>query len=143
MTSSSSAKPGEPKRKQPESFRGRALSASLTVKDIEKSVAWYRDIVGFIVGQEYRNGEALVAVSLKAGKVEILVTQDDGAKGFDRKKGDGLSLRITTAQDIDELAGRVRDRGGVLETEPADMWGARVFRVADPDGFKLVISSEA
>ena len=139
---SSSAQPGEPKRKQPESFRGRALSASLTVRDIGKTVAWYRDIVGFIVAQEYRSGESLVAVSLKAGKVEIVVTQDDGAKGLDRKKGDGFSLRITTAQNIDGLAGRIKERGGVLETEPADMWGSRTFRVVDPDGFKLVISSE-
>jgi hypothetical protein len=30
----------------------------------------------------------------------------------------------------------------VLESEPADAWGARVFRLRDPDGFKLVISSE-
>jgi uncharacterized glyoxalase superfamily protein PhnB len=31
----------------------------------------------------------------------------------------------------------------VLETEPADMpWGARVFRLVDPDGYKLSISSE-
>lgn len=32
--------------------------------------------------------------------------------------------------------------GGALESEPMDMpWGARVFRVLDPDGFKLAISS--
>jgi len=50
---------------------------------------------------------------------------------------------ITTDQDIDELAKQVKERGGVLESEPADMpWGARVFRVQDPDGFKLVISSD-
>jgi uncharacterized glyoxalase superfamily protein PhnB len=28
-----------------------------------------------------------------------------------------------------------------LQSEPADMpWGARIFRLVDPDGFKLVIS---
>jgi uncharacterized glyoxalase superfamily protein PhnB len=53
-----------------------------------------------------------------------------------------MSLQLTTAQNIDELARRVRERGGTLDTEPADVWGARVFRLRDPDGFKLVISSE-
>ncbi len=129
-------------RKQPESFRGRTLSASLTVNDIQKSVAWYRDVLGFIVEEQWGDGEVPRAVSLKAGTVNILVGQDDGAKGMNRVKGEGFSLRITTAQDIDEIASRIKERGGVLDSEPEDAWGMRVFRVKDPDGFKLVISSE-
>jgi uncharacterized glyoxalase superfamily protein PhnB len=74
--------------------------------------------------------------------VPILLTQDDGAKGLDRIKGEGISLQLTTAQNIDELARRIQERGGKLDSEPADAWGARVFRLRDPDGFKLVISSE-
>ena len=129
-------------RKQPESFRGRTLSASLTVNDIRKSVAWYRDVLGFTVEQEWGDGDVPRAVSMKAGLVNLLVGQDDGAKGMDRVKGEGFSLRITTAQDIDELANRIKERGGVLDSEPQDAWGVRVFRLKDPDGFKLVISSE-
>jgi hypothetical protein len=30
--------------------------------------------------------------------VRILLNQDDGAKGFDRVKGEGFSLMFTTAQ---------------------------------------------
>lgn len=134
--------PAESPRKKPESFRGRALAASLTVKDIRKSVAWYRDIVGFIVEQEYEREGILRAVALKAGAVQILVTADDGAKGMDRVKGEGFSLQITTAQNIDELASWIKERGGTLASEPVDGWGARVFRLKDPDGFNLVISSE-
>lgn len=129
-------------RVQPESFRARTLAASLTVKDIRKSMAWYRDVVGFTVDQEYEREGTLRAVSLKAGDVRILIGQDDGAKGFDRVKGEGFSLQFTTAQNIDEIAKRIKEAGGVLDAEPADAWGARVFRLQDPDGFKLVISSE-
>lgn len=142
MSTPSQVPSGGTTRAQPESFRGRTLSASLTVKDLEKSVAWYRDIVGFTVDQRYERDGKLRAVSLKAGAVNILIGQDDGAKGLDRVKGEGFSLRITTAQDIDELAQRIKDHGGVLESEPADAWGARVFRLQDPDGFRFVISSE-
>ncbi len=143
MTPDTSAESTEPERKQPESFRGRSLAASLTVNDIRQSVAWYRDIVGFIVEQEYGEPSGVPrAVSLKAGTVSLLVTQDDGAKGMDRAKGEGMSLQITTAQDIDELAARIKENGGTLLSEPHDAWGARVFRLKDPDGFKLVISSE-
>jgi predicted enzyme related to lactoylglutathione lyase len=133
---------GQTPRAKPESFRGRELSASLTVKDIRNSLAWYRDVVGFTVRKEFERDGVLRAVSLKAGAVAILITQDDGAKGLDRVKGDGFSLRITTAQNIDEVADRIKQRGGVLDSEPADAMGMRVFRLHDPDGFRFVISSE-
>lgn len=130
-------------RAQPESFRGRALSASLTVKDLEKSLAWYHEVVGFTVDRRYEREGKPTAVALKAGTVRILIGQDDGAKGWDRVKGEGFSLHITTAQDVDRVAQRIKERGGTLESEPTDMpWGARVFSLRDPDGFKLAISSE-
>jgi uncharacterized glyoxalase superfamily protein PhnB len=131
-----------PQRAQPESFRARSLGASLTVKDLRKSLAWYRDVVGFTVDREIEREGTLRAVALKAGSVRILLNQDDGAKG-ERAKGEGFSLMFTTAQDVDAVARRVRERGGTLETEPADTpWGTRAFRLRDPDGFKLVISME-
>jgi len=125
-----------------EGLQGHELTASLTVKDIEKSLAWYQDVLGFQVAQRHEREGRMVAVSLKAGQVRILIGQDDGAKGWDRVKGEGFSLQITTGQDIDSLARRVVEHGGALELEPTEMpWGARVFRLVDPDGFRFAISS--
>ncbi|MDQ2668294.1 MAG: VOC family protein [Gemmatimonadota bacterium] len=140
-TSTSSADRAE--RAKPESFRGRNLAASFTVNDLTKSLAWYCDVIGFTIHEKYDRGGKLQAASLKAGDVRILLGQDDGAKGWERTKGVGCSLQIETAQDINELAARIKAQGGTLESEPMDMpWGSRVFRVADPDGFKIAISSE-
>ena len=81
--------------------------------------------------------------AVKAGDIEMLINQDDGAKGWDRVKGEGFSLMFTTIQDVDTLAKRIVAKGGKLATEPTDMpWGARMFRVQDPDGFKLVFSMD-
>jgi len=130
-------------RATPESFRARALTASFTVNDLQKSLAWYRDVLGFTVDEQYEREGKVVAVTLKTGSVEMLINQDDGAKGLDRKKGEGFSLMFTTVQDVDAYAARIVAKGGKLVTEPADMpWGARVFRVQDPDGFKLVFSMD-
>ena len=143
MSPNSSTPLGAIPRAQPESFRGRTLSAALTVKDLEKSLAWYRDVAGFTVDQRHEREGKLLAVSLQAGDVRILIGQDDGAKGWDRVKGEGFSLQITTAQSVDDVAGQLKARGARLVSEPADMpWGVRMFRVEDPDGFKLTISSE-
>jgi uncharacterized glyoxalase superfamily protein PhnB len=130
------------KRAGPEPIQGRTLSVSLTVKDLQKSFAWYHDVVGFTVDRRIEREGKLRGVVLKAGDVQLSINQDDGAKGWDRIKGEGFSLRITTTQSVDGIAKRIRECGGTPDSEPADMpWGARIFRLRDPDGFKLTISS--
>jgi len=124
------------------SLNGLSLSVSMSVNDLEKSLAWYCDVVGFSVDRKHERDGRLMAVSLKAGDVRILIGRDDGAKGVDRVKGAGLSLMITTDQNVDDLAARIKAAGGTLASEPADMpWGARVFRLRDLDGFTFVIAS--
>jgi uncharacterized glyoxalase superfamily protein PhnB len=142
MTSDASTA-GHTGRAQPESFRAVSLQASLTVKDLKASVAWYRDAIGFTMDKEHERNGRVVAVALKAGAVRILLNQDDGAKGLDRPKGEGFSLMLTTTQSVDELAKRIKAAGHALASEPADMpWGVRAFRVQDPDGFRFAIASE-
>jgi len=123
-------------------LNGLGLGISLTVKDLQKSLAWYTDVIGFTVDRKIERDGKLRGVALKAGTVRISINQDDGAKGWTRVKGEGFSFVITTDQNIDEIAAGIRARGGVLDTEPADMpWGARVFRFRDPDGYRISISS--
>ncbi|HVO34734.1 MAG TPA: VOC family protein [Gemmatimonadales bacterium] len=126
----------------PDVLSASALSVSLTVKDLQQSLVWYRDVVGFSEVRRVERDGKLRAVSLQAGDARIAINQDDGAKGWTRVKGEGFSLNITTTQNVDAIAKGIRERGGALETEPADMpWGVRMFRLRDPDGYKLGISS--
>ena len=142
MTTSSTAAINS-EEKETGTLQASALRASLTVKSLQASLEWYRDVIGFAVAERHEREGVLRAISLKAGSVEIVLGQDAGAKGTDRVKGQGMSLNFTTSQDIDAIATRIKSRGGVLESDPVDTpWGARVFRLRDPDGFLLVISSE-
>jgi uncharacterized glyoxalase superfamily protein PhnB len=118
-----------------------SLEASLTTVDLLLSRDWYRTVLGFVVDREFEREGRLFAVSMRAGLVRILLTQDDGAKGAERRKGEGFSLQITTAQDVDAIAAAAKQAGAVLDTEPASMWGVRAFRLRDPDGFRWTISS--
>ena len=123
------------------SLHGRSLSVSLTVKDLQKSIHWYHDILGFGIDRKLERDGVLRGMALKAGEVRITINQDDGAKGWERIKGLGFSLSISTDQDVDEIARRIVRLGGSLVSEPADMpWGVRLIRLLDPDGFKLSIS---
>jgi uncharacterized glyoxalase superfamily protein PhnB len=124
-------------------FTATDLNLSLTVADIHKSMAWYRDVIGFEVQQQHERDGQLRAVALKAGSVRIMINQEDGAKGWDRTKGEGFSLQFMTEDNLDEMAAKIKASGSTLDTEPADMpWGVRMFRMRDPDGFKLVFSSK-
>jgi uncharacterized glyoxalase superfamily protein PhnB len=136
MTDSSPTAPEAPT----EPFRADSLEASLTVQDLARSLVWYRDVVGFTVTREFEREGRLMAVSLQAGSVRLLITQDDGARG-ERTRGEGFSLQLTTSQSIDELARGIEARGGTFATAPAEAWGARFFRLSDPDGFRFTISS--
>ena len=108
----------------PEKFRG-AASVSFTVKDIQKSLAWYHDVLGLGVERAVERDGKCVFIALKAGDVRISLNQDDGAKGWDRKKGQGFSVNIAVTEDIDAIANRIKasgeaeevHRGGVVPEE--------------------------
>lgn len=124
-----------------ESFSATALSVALTVKDLESSLVWYRDVVGFAVAQSHEREGKVVAVALTAGTARFMINQDDGKKGWDREKGQGFALMFSTSDDIDALAAGIKERGGRLEMEPTDMpWGVRLIVLIDPDGYKINIS---
>jgi uncharacterized glyoxalase superfamily protein PhnB len=121
-------------------LRAQPLSISLTVKDLDKSLAWYTDL-GFTIDRKYERDGKVGGYALRAGDARIGIGRDDGAKGWDRIKGQGCSLQITTDQPVDDIANRIKAKGGALLSEPADMpWGVRMFQVLDPDGFKLGVS---
>jgi len=132
-----------PPRRQPETLRLRSIALSLTATDLQRSIAFYRDVLGFMVGDEWRSKGVLVGVELHAGSVTFMLNQDDFAKGRDRVKGVGTRFYCSTIQDIDRLASQVQERGGVLDQEPKmTEWGSRVFMISDPDGFKLTFMQD-
>lgn len=125
-------------RRQPETLRLRVITASFTATDLQRSIAFYRDVLGFVIGEEWRENGELTGCEIRAGAVTFMLVQDDFAKGRDRQKGIGTRMRCHTAQDIDTLAAEIKARGGILDQEPQEMpWGERVFMITDPDGFKL------
>lgn len=120
------------------------LGCSITCKDLEASIHFYRDAVGFAVLQTFEREGKVVAAVVAAGDCRIVLNKDDGKLGWDRIKGQGfyLQINVSGAADVDAAAARIKAAGGTLLSEPADRpWGARVFQFNDPDGFKLGVST--
>lgn len=115
-------------------------SPSFTVNDVNKSLAWYLDVLGFTMGDKWENNGKLMGAELTAGKTKLWVGQDDWQKGRDRVKGVGVRIYCVTTNDIDALAKRIKSKGGTLVQEPRDEWGMRSLTVDDPDGYRMTIS---
>ena len=120
------------------------LGCSITCRDLETSIRFYRDAIGFVVAQTFEHDGKVVAAVVAAGDCRIVLNQDDGKLGWDRIKGQGFYLQINVAgaADVDRAAARITAAGGALLDEPADRpWGARMFQFKDLDGFKLGVST--
>lgn len=127
-------------RRQPETLRLRAATVGVTVDDLGKSLDFYCDLLGFVIAERFERDGELRGARLRAGACDLYVAQDDWKKGKKRVKGLAIRSYYETVQDIDQLAKRVRARGGKLTQEPMDQpWGVRDFSLTDPDGFQITL----
>jgi uncharacterized glyoxalase superfamily protein PhnB len=118
------------------------LSPSMTVNDLQKSIRFYTEGLGFEIASKHEVDGVVRFVMLKAGAAEIGIGQDDFGKGKDRVKGIGSRIWINTQQDLAPIAASVKAAGFKLNSEPAPLeWGPMAFTVTDPDGFMISVSN--
>lgn len=128
----------------PAPLKPRSLTLSLTASDLQKSIHFYTDGLGFAVSEKWEEGGVVNGVMLKAGDVLLGLSQDDFAKGRDRIKGVGMRLYLETKQELGAIAKQAKAAGIALESEPGPLpWGPVGFSLADPDGYKLTIANPA
>lgn len=125
-------------------LRARSVTASFTADDLDRSVRFYTEGLGFEVQERHEDGGQVVFVALQAGEARLGIGRDDFAKGRNRVKGVGMRIWITTDQNLEALADRVTAAGYELANgvEPLP-WGPLAFAVVDPDGFALTIANDA
>jgi len=123
------------------------LVPELTVKDLARSLAFWRDLVGFRVVFD-RPEEGFAYLDLDGAEVMLDQYHPDGrhwlVRPYEPPLGNGINLQIAVA-----ATGPIRDRlaeaGWPLFMPVEDKWyrrddseiGQRQFVVADPDGYLL------
>ena len=119
-------------------------NAALTVSDLQKSIKFYTDGLGFEIVYRYEHEGTLKYVRMQGGNVTMGIGQDDFAKGRDRKKGVGMRFWFTTKQDLDALAAQIKAAGFEIARGPAPTdWGSTELAVVDPDGFNISFEKPA
>jgi PhnB protein len=122
-----------------------SLVPSLAVANIEESVRFYTEVLGFDVlftlpGADGSLAHASVGrgeASVMFGKLDPASAHDQGALG----KGVVLYCTVDGNEDIDDYYRRVKDAGATVAQEPTDQfWGHRDWGIADPDGYLIFVS---
>ena len=120
----------------------RMLHTMLRVGDLEKSIAFYCDILGMTLlrRKDYPGGEftlAFVGYGEEKDNTVIELTYNWGVSEYDLGKGYGhIALGV---DDIYDTCDRIKAQGGKVSREPGPMkHGTTVIAfVEDPDGYKV------
>lgn len=115
------------------------VSRHVSVADIEQSMAFYRDVLGFAV-RRLDGGEGVPAMAEAAsGPARIqLGTQDEAFDSTGERRPRGAAILFFETDDVAALRDAVARRGGApSELEKVNWIKMRVFQLRDPDGHTL------
>jgi lactoylglutathione lyase len=115
----------------------------LATPDLQRSLAFYRDLLGGRVSYEFPGPDGAPAyVGLDIGEGSHLGIGIEPAVGNPALPRP-ISLWIYVG-DVDAMVETMRDAGVTVREEPADQpWGERVARVLDPDGNEVILGARA
>jgi predicted enzyme related to lactoylglutathione lyase len=113
------------------------VSRHLVVADVRRSVAFYRDVMGFDVSAKQDETGALAVAAVTSGPARIQLGSDGGSAD-DREKRPAILFFETG--DVAAMRAAVAARGGNPSgLENVNWIKKRVFEIRDPDGNTLWI----
>jgi PhnB protein len=122
-----------------------SISPVLTVRDVDASIAFYHEVLGFPESNAVRmpDGKAVHGMA-RRGSVMVQFSPEGPADASANTRGTGVVLYIRVGdEDIDRYWETVIGAGAkVLEPIDTKFWGDRTFIVADPDGYHLMFAQQ-
>lgn len=121
-----------------------SLTPNILVEDMDRSLAFYRDRLGFAVAASVPEAPPYNWAMLRRDGVTIMVQtraslEDDQPALKNRPAGGALTFFIQM-QGIDDLYADLHAHAPVVQ-EPTDtFYGMREFSVTDPDGFVITFA---
>ena len=117
------------------------LIPNLLVADVERSVAFYRDVLGFTLEQSVPDTPPYVFASVERGRVRVFLNAPEPAVAEyptfkNRPLGGTLTLFIDVS-DIRAAYESLKDKVAVVLPLERKWYGVTEFAFTDPDGYLL------
>jgi|CXWL01.1.fsa_nt_gi catechol 2,3-dioxygenase-like lactoylglutathione lyase family enzyme len=113
----------------------------LVVRDIEASVRFYRDALGFRVEGRAESDGGLFWCRVSRGGASVMLQQWDPEDGLIDGRGRGVTLYVL-CDDVDLLYSELLSRKLRLDPPRTESYGMRQLFVPEPDGYALCFESE-
>ena len=108
------------------------------VADVESSMNFYCQKLGFRMVDAWRPDNVLAWCSLTKGAAQLMLQQPDKGRKF--QKPHGIQLYII-CQDLDQVHAEIQVRGGAPTDISDAFYNMRQFFVTDPDGNHICFES--
>ena len=118
--------------------RFRDAFAIILVADMQRSLGFYRDLLGFWLDYGFPSEEApqYAALAIDGGKLGLGFTEEPVQSG-------STAIWLYT-DDVDAAVAELEAAGVPVVAPPADQpWGERVASLADPDGYVVHVGAAA
>jgi catechol 2,3-dioxygenase-like lactoylglutathione lyase family enzyme len=100
----------------------------LHVADVQRSISFYRDKLGFTEGWRFQESDQLLVAQVEREGCDLILSCQ-----WPDKRGRGL-IFISLGPDIDAVRAELEARGAPVTD---GQWGYRLMVIDDPDGNQL------
>jgi uncharacterized glyoxalase superfamily protein PhnB len=115
------------------------LTPNLLVENVERSLAFYVDTLGFARGMAVPDESPLVFASVTSGAVEIFFNDAETAvkeyPAFGGKPIGATGTMFIEVEGVDALHDRLKTRVKIVMPLVTQFYGLREFAIEDPDGY--------
>ena len=101
-------------------------------RDFNGSRAFYKEVLGLEIINEWNRGPDDMGVMFRAGLATLeLLTPEDGHQSY---AGTGLSLEV---EDVKQLAADLKGKCEITHELRHNDWGDTSLGITDPEGYKI------
>lgn len=120
------------------------LEPLIYVSDLQKSIDFYINILGFRLGELYptKDNPSYAPVFIGEYKLMLCLARESNKKFYTNDLGgSGLQLFIQVDK-VDDIYQKVKSNVEIIDEIETKTWGDREFSIIDPDGYLISFYSQ-
>jgi len=116
-----------------------SLAPLLNVESVPRSIAFYRDHLGFQLMHEWEDQGRIRWASLETADVRLMLNEPHNCLSDERRERGSYEETVFyfTVEDVDSLHKQLKEAGLSVSNVSNEHYGMREFYLRDPDGYEL------